>query len=285
MYREPLQGRGCGVGMGGSGEENGRVETLARGLRLLVALGEARKGLTLTELANRVDLPKPTAMRMLRTLGEFGFVSRDGRSYRVGPSCLALGSLYSFDDDLKCVALPVMRDLMQRTGEVVQLGVLKGRNILYLERVEPQRSVAVVLSRPGCLRPAHCTALGKAILSFGDSARSYLEVDALETRTASSITDPRALRTELKATRERGYAVDNGECDDEVRCVAAPIFDGEGRCVAALSVSTPDFRMPPGVREKTGRMVIEAARKISSRYKVPDLGKARRAQRVAGRKR
>lgn len=271
--------------MGGSGEKNGRVETLARGLKLLVALGEARKGLTLTELANRVDLPKPTAMRMLRTLGEFGFVSRDGRSYRVGPRCLALGNLYSFDDDLKCVALPVMRDLMQQTGEVVQLGVLKGRNILYLERTEPQRSVAVVLSRPGSLRPAHCTALGKAILTFGESGGSYLEVDALEARTAFSITDPEVLRAELEATRERGYAVDNGECDEEIRCVAAPIFDGEGHCVAALSVSAPGFRMPPEVCEKTGRLIIEAAREVSSRYGVPGFGGVWRVQRAAGRKR
>lgn len=126
--------------MVGFGEGNGRVETLARGLRLLVTLGEARDGLSLTELAEGTGLPKPTAMRMLRTLQEFGFVSRCGRTYRVGYRCMALGSLYGLEDDLRVRALPVMRNLMGRIGEIAQLGVLRDREVVYLERVEPQSS-------------------------------------------------------------------------------------------------------------------------------------------------
>ena len=251
--------------MSGSGEENGRVETLARGLRLLVTLGEARDGLSLTELAEGAGLPKPTAMRMLRTLQEFEFVSRRDRTYRVGYRCMALGSLYGLEDDLRARALPVMRGLMERTGEIVQLGVLRDRDVLYLERVEPRRSVAVIFSHPGSSRPAHCTALGKALLAFADveQAERCLGAGELKARTAVSITDPEALRRELAETRERGYSVDEGECDEEVRCVAAPIYDVTGRCVAAISISAPEFRMHRGVRDEAGKLVVDAAREVS----------------------
>ena len=267
MYCDPAQGRkGCWVCVGSSGEENGRVETLARGLSLLVALGEERDGSSLTELAERAGLPKPTAMRMLRTLQEFGFVSRHDRTYRVGYRCMALGNLYEYEEDLRARALPVMQGLMERTGEIVQLGVLRDRDVLYLERVEPQRSVAVIFSHPGSSRPAHCTALGKTILAFADGGRAerYLEGGALEARTAVSITAPEVLKRELTEVRGRGYSVDEGECDDEVRCVAAPIYDVGGRCAAAISISAPEFRMRGSVREEAGKLVVEAAREISS---------------------
>ena len=258
--------KGNGIFVGGSGEDNGRVETLARGLRVLVTLGEARDGLSLTELAERAGLPKPTAMRMLRTLLEFGFVSRRDRTYRVGYRCMALGNLYEYEEDLRARALPVMRDLMERTGEVVQLGVLRERDVLYLERVEPRRSVAVIFSHPGSSRPAHCTALGKAILTFSDRDLDeyYPNGGELEARTAASVTDTETLRREFVETRERGYSVDEGECDDEVRCVAAPIYDAAGRCAAAISISAPEFRMQRDVREEAGKLVVEAAREVSS---------------------
>ncbi|WP_273888099.1 IclR family transcriptional regulator [Rubrobacter naiadicus] len=247
---------------------DGRVETLARGLSLLVAFGEGGGGKTLTELARAAGLPKPTAMRMLRTLEEFGFVSREGRLYHVGPRCLSLGNLYDLDEDLRCWSLPVMRELTQKVGEVVQLAVLKGREILYLERTEPRRSVTVVLSRPGSTRPAHCTALGKALLAFGGEKEreEYLAVDRLESRTSRSITSPEALRAELEVTRERGYAVDDTESDEEVRCVAAPIFDGEGRCIAAMSVSAPAYRLPEERQAALGALVREYAGRVTHTY-------------------
>ena len=272
--------------MSSSGEENGRVETLARGLRLLVTLGEARDGLSLTELAEGAGLPKPTAMRMLRTLQEFGFVSRRDRTYRVGYRCMALGNLYEFEEDLRARALPVMRELMERTGEIVQLGVLRDRDVLYLERVEPQRSVAVVFSHPGSSRPAHCTALGKAILAFADwkRAEDYLGGE-LEARTAVSIADPDVLRREFVEVRGRGYSVDEGECDDEVGCVAAPVFGVGGSCAAAISISAPEFRMQRGVREEAGKLVVEAAREVSSPHASRSSGEASDGSGSDGRQR
>ena len=226
--------------------------------------------MSLKELAEISGLAKPTAMRMLRTLEELGFVSRSGRTYRIGPQCLALGRLYSFDADLQSRALPVMRRLSGETNEVVQLGAMRDGQVLYLERVTPQRSVMVssIVTGPGSLRPAYCTALGKAILASQDEAAtdSYIRDVELVAYTPTTITDREVLRAEVELAYERGYAVDDCETDEEVRCVGAAISGGPGRDGAALSISTPEHRMPEEVREELGALVRDAAAEISAGY-------------------
>lgn len=252
------------------GEESvaGRVPvgTLERGLALLSALGEGEEGLTLTELARRVGLPKPTALRILKTLEEQGFAARSGRSYRVGYQCFRLGNLYAFDDHLQRRALPVMEDVMEEVAEVVQLGVLREDEVLYLERVEPRRSIALVLSRPGSTRPAYCTALGKAMLAqLGKGElEDYLRRTKLAACTGRTITDPERLVAELAETRERGYAEDDGEIDEEIGCVAAPIFDASGCAVAAMSVSAPRFRMSGEGKRRAAAAIRKAAARLSA---------------------
>lgn len=254
----------------GIGEGSARVETLARGLELLGSFSEEREELSLKELAEISGLAKPTAMRMLRTLEELGFVSRSGRTYRVGPQCFALGRLYRFDADLQSRALPVMRRLSEETNEVVQLGAMRDGQVLYLERVTPQRSVMVssIVTQPGSLRPAYCTALGKAILVSQDEAAtdSYIENAELIAHTPSTITDREVLRAEVELARGRGYSVDDCETDEEVRCVGAAISSGPGKGGAALSISTPEYRMPEETRRELGGLVREAAAEISVGY-------------------
>lgn len=256
--------------MGAIGEESTRVETLARGLEVLKSFSEERTELTLKEISEISGLAKPTAMRMLRTLEELGFVGRIGRTYRVGPQCLALGRLYRFDADLQRRALPVMRRLSEETNEVVQLGAMRDGQVLYLERVTPQRSVMVssIVTRPGSLRPAYCTALGKAILASQDEAEtdSYAENVDLASHTPATIVNRETLKAEVDRTRGRGYSVDDCETDEEVRCVGAVIAGGPGREGAALSISTPEHRMPEKVREELGGLVREAAAEISASY-------------------
>ena len=244
----------------------GPVGTLERGLTLLSALGEGEEGLTLTELARRAWLPRPTTLRLLKTLEDGGFVTRSGKSYRVGYQCFRLGNLYTFDDHLQRRALPVMEDAMEEVAEVVQLGVLRDDRVLYLERVEPRRSIALVLSRPGSTRPAYCTALGKAMLAYLEDAEleGYLRRVELAACTQTTVTSRDELLADLAATRERGYAGDDGESDEEIGCVAAPIFDNAGRVVAAMSVSAPRFRMAGEGRRKAAGVVLEAAAKLSA---------------------
>lgn len=240
---------------------------MARGLSLLSAFNEDRGEMTLAELARATDLPKPTVLRLLGTLEEFGFVSRHTGLYRVGYRCLMLGSLYELDSDLRRRALPTMRSLMETVGELVQLGVMRGSRVLYLERVQPRRSVTVapVFTRPGSSREAHCTALGKAMLTHGveGGIHHYLDTVELVPCTEATITSREDLLADLEVVRGRGYATDDGECDPEVSCVAAPIFGERDQVVAALSISAPRYRLPEGVQAELGGLVEGAAREVS----------------------
>lgn len=248
-----------------------RVETLARGLTLLKCFEEERDELSLKDLALISGLAKPTAMRMLRTLEQSGFVTRYGDLYRVGSQCLALGCLYRFDKDLQYRAAPVMQRLSKQVNEVVQLGTVSEGQVLYLERYQPHRSVMVspVVTRPGSTRPSYTTALGKAILASQEEQRlrSYINTVELVAHTASTITNPEKMIEEIELTRSRGYAIDNCETDPEVRCVGATIFGGSGTPAAALSISAPEFRLSPGLLEEFGALVKKAAAEISTSYK------------------
>lgn len=247
-----------------------RVETLARGLTLLRCFGEEHKELSLKELALLSGLAKPTAMRMLRTLEQTGFVSRYDDVYRVGPQCFALGRLYRFDEDLQRKAAPVMQRLSERVNEVVQLGTVSEGEVLYLERYQPHRSVMVspVVTRPGSTRPAYTTALGKAVLASqkDEETSSYINSVQLVSHTSSTITNREALIENIELTRLRGYAVDDCETDPEVRCVGAAIFSNSDKPAAALSISAPKFRLNKRSLGKFGALVKEAATEISSAY-------------------
>lgn len=240
------------------------VGTLERGLAVLEALGQSAKEKTLTELATSTGLPKQTTARLLATLADFEFVEKYGRSYRIGYQCFRLGHLYTFDEHLQRRALPLMEKLKDQVQEVVQLGTLSEHGVLYLERVEPRRSIAVVPSQPGSIRPAYCTALGKALLSHltEEELSQYLQETHFESKTPNTITSREDLLTELEATRARGYAIDEGESDEEIGCVSAPILDNLGRPVAAISVSAPRFRISGETRTSVANRIVSAAAEL-----------------------
>lgn len=262
--RVPTAGDDDRMGIDGRSSKQPPVGTLERGLSLLIALGSEEEGMTLTQIASSVGLPKPTITRLLSTLTEFGFVEQHGRSYRVGYQCFTLAGLYTFDEHLQRRALPVMEELMEEVREVVQLGTLKDDRVLYLERVEPQRSIALVLSQPGSTRPAYCTALGKSLIahmSLGEQ-EAYIDRTELRRYTKTTLTKRAELLADLEAVRSRGYAVDDGEVDEEVSCVAAPITAKNGEVVAAMSVSAPRFRISGDRREEVGELVARASKAI-----------------------
>lgn len=260
----PETGGQEGMGLDHRHSEEPPVGTLERGLALLIALGSEEGGMNLTQLASSVDLPKPTTSRILSTLAEYGFVEQEGRTFRVGYRCFTLAGLYTFDEYLQRRALPVMEGLMEDVREVVQLGILKDDQVLYLERVEPERSIALVLSQPGSTRPAYCTALGKTLLAnlSREEQEAYVGRTELAAHTQTTLTARDDLLKELEYVGRRGYAVDDGEVDEEIGCVAAPIADTSERIVAALSVSAPRFRISGARREEVGELVASAAKTV-----------------------
>jgi DNA-binding IclR family transcriptional regulator len=222
----------------------GAAKTLVKALRLVEVISQRPEGLTLAEASRVSGLPKPTAHRVLGPLVQARILRIDGAGvYRLGMQCLVLGTAFLESLDLREEARDVLAELVERTGETCHLGVLDGARIVYIEKVESSHAVRM-FSKVGLTNPVHSTGLGKAMAAFSDE-RVIEEVIAagLPRRTPRTTTDPEAFRAELESIRRRGYAVDNVENEDGIRCVAAPVRDHTGTVVAGISVAGPQYRL------------------------------------------
>jgi IclR family acetate operon transcriptional repressor len=212
---------------------------LDRAVRLLDAFRTASE-LTLDELAERSGLARSTAHRLAGQLVRLGLLERSQRGWRLGTTLFELGQLVPRQQRLRDVALAYMEDLYEATRETVQLAVLDESEVLYVEIISGHRKVKTP-SRRGGRMPAHCTALGKAMLAFSDDVgRSWIERHSpLVARTATTLADPRQLAKELQDIRRAGLAYDREESTAGLVCVAAPLLIANGTARAAMSVSMP----------------------------------------------
>lgn len=228
--------------------------------------------LSLAQIAQRTGVPKPTARRLLTDLQALGYIEQAAprRNYALGLKFFEIGSIVLDTMDLSRVARPIVLRLQQISGESVHLCVFNGmRPVLIAQRqmdVPPLNTVTTLEAAA-----AHCTGVGKAALAF-QSAASIQRViaEGLHPYTGNTITDPAALELELAQIRACGYAIDNGEHQASIRCVAAPIRAASGAVVAAISVSTIWARLPDDRLPAVCGLVIAAASDISSALGAPD---------------
>jgi DNA-binding IclR family transcriptional regulator len=201
---------------------------LDRAAAIFDAFDEVHRELTLAALVRRSGLPRSTVDR-----------------YRVGTRIFELSGLVAVRRELREAALPYMQDLYSAAQTAVQLGVLEGVNVLIVEKISGHRRMPM-LSQVGSMIPAHCSALGRVILSHSD--RETVEAvlrDGLRSRTSRTITSETAWRAELEAIHTRGWAADREEGNVAINCVAAPVFDSKGVVAAALSVTGPATLINP----------------------------------------
>jgi DNA-binding IclR family transcriptional regulator len=194
--------------------------------------------LTLAQVVRRTGLPRSSAHRILDRLVQLRWLRRSGRDYELGMRLIELGSLAVHQDRLHKAAAPLLHELHRATGLVVHLAVIDGTDVVYLDKVG-DRMVAAIPTRVGGRQPAHCAAVGKAIVAYGDQPEA---VDLTARKTRYSIGSPAALATELAKVRAHGVAFDREESLAGFGCVAAPI-GGPGEAVAAVSVCGPMNRM------------------------------------------
>jgi DNA-binding IclR family transcriptional regulator len=218
----------------------GATATTFAVLRGLLDLG----GAGVTELSAHLDLPKSTLHDHLRTLHEEEFVVTDGSTYRLGLRFLELGACARNQRQIYETARPEVDRLADETGELANLLVEERGWGVYLHRSRGDEAVRVE-AFIGNRVHLHSTALGKAVLAHLPDERvaEIVATRGLPAQTERTTTDPDALRAELDAIRERGYAVDDEEHHAGLRCLAAPILDGDGRVLGAMSVAGPTNRM------------------------------------------
>lgn len=237
---------------------------LMKAFRLIEALADQEAEAGLADLAAQAALAKPTAHRVLKSLCEMGYVDRvDSGQYRLGQRLMRI-VLGRQHQRLLAAARPVVTRVHQLTQETVNLGVLQHGRVIYLHVLEgthPLRRVAT----PHESHQYHCTALGRAIASQlpEDQREALLANTELVPMTPKGVTQLSKLKQFLEQSRKLGYAVENGETDIGVTCIAAPIFDGS-EVVAGLSVSMPTARLNAADQQEIVGVVKDAAARITT---------------------
>ena len=238
------------------------IQSLARGLKILDILGQAQDSVSITELAETLGVDKGSASRLVATLVNYGYAEKDEqtRRFHLGPQVVPLSRSVLARLTMRDVAKPFLRQLMERTGECAHLAVPAQGRVLYVDQVESPATLRVN-AQVGTLNPLHCTALGKALLAFGE-----LELpDTLESFTPHTLTDPDQLRNNLEQVRAQGYAVDDEEFDLGVRCIAVPVFDFRGRAAGSIGISGPATRVTPEQLPELAASVVEIGKALSER--------------------
>ena len=261
--------------------ERMRLSSVANAIRLTKAFSEHEYEMGISALAARLGLAKSTVHRLATTLVEYDMLeqNRETGKYRLGLALFELGTLVRRKMDVTTEAQGEIHALADSSGETVQLAILDHHTVLYI-RIRESRQAVRLSSGLGSRAPAHCTGVGKALLSFqGPEVVQQVIDNGLKRHTENTITEPERLRAELATIRARGYAIDDEELEVGLRCVAAPIRDHSGRVVAAISVAAPVQRMSKKQVQATIPSVAAAAESISRRLGyMPKLAAAMMAE-------
>src|SRR3954447_10750697 len=222
------------------------IQVLARAFSLLDVLAAHTDPVPLKDLSARTGLHPSTAHRILNDLTEGRFVERpEAGSYRLGVRLLELGNLVKARLDVRDAAIGPMRELHKLTHQPVNLSMRQGDEIVYIERTYSERSGMQVVRAVGGRAPLHLTSVGKLFLAQDDPqrVRAYATRTGLAGHTRNSITELGALERELARVHQYGTARDDEELELGVRCMAAGVFDDQGKLLAGLSVSAPADRL------------------------------------------
>lgn len=264
MNDEVKRGRGRPKAWDDKAGQN-TIKSLDRALEVLTQLGEMQGG-TLSEIAGALDQSPATVYRVLTTFQGRGFADFDAQSqtWDIGPAAFLTGSHFLRRTSLVERARPIMRDLMEATGETANLGIERDGKVLFLGQVETHATIRAFFP-PGTASAMHSSGIGKALLARMDDARQrrVLAASKLEQFTPYTLTDPEAMIADLRATRARGYAFDGEERNIGMRCIAAPVYDVFGEATAGLSVSGPTSRITDDRIAELAAHVIDAAARLT----------------------
>jgi DNA-binding IclR family transcriptional regulator len=242
-----------------------KTKSVEKAIKILEAFSEDNFEMSLPEISKKVNLPKATAYRIIGTLKDNGLINQrvDNGKYRPGLKLFELGSLVFKKLKLREVALPYMEKLSRECGETVHLGILQGDEVISIESCESSfglRSNVYVGKRASL----YCTSVGKALLAFLPSEEmSRILKHKRKKYTENTVIEREKLEEELRKVREKGFAVDNMEHEEGIRCVAAPIRNHENKVIASLSISGPSIRITEDKIPQMVSMVKETVYKIS----------------------
>jgi IclR family KDG regulon transcriptional repressor len=244
-------------------------QSLERGLRIIETIAAIDGSATLAEIARKTVLPRSTAHHLLRALVEFGYLIQDGdaRTYTLGPKLFRLTGRTWTKEQLAKIAMPFLAELSRRTGEGTSLAVLRDGVVTVIAKREPEGPVHVV-QEVGARRPIYCTAVGKTLAAWlpDQELEGIISRTVFELKTAKTITSPTAFRRELARVRATGFAIDNEEHIEGIRCIATPVRDHSGEVRASLCVVGPKNHLPqrrlPEIRQALAAVAADLSERL-----------------------
>jgi DNA-binding IclR family transcriptional regulator len=246
-----------------------KTQSIEKALKILLAFAPQNGEKGTVEISQQLDMNKATVSRIVNTLNDYGFLSRSPQTkkFQLGPSIVNLGLAvrHSIDRKLVLIASPLIDQLRDKLNETVVFNTLSGNNVI-ISYIADSPKIFRANVEIGMMGPTHATASGKAIFSFmPQDAVVELLRRKLHRFTPNTITDPEKLKSHFHQIRKQGYAFDNEEIEEGYRAVAAPVFNFEGRPIAAVGVV--GISQTPGKGEDATTILLlkETAEKISTR--------------------
>jgi IclR family acetate operon transcriptional repressor len=248
--------------------DTAQVQSLTRGLSILECLARAEGGLTLTDIAQRVQLPASTTHRLLGTLEKMGYVYTMGDAARwyVGLTAFTVGSSFLANRDFVAHSHPYMRRLMEQCGETANLAILDGTEAVFIDQVQCRETMRTIV-KLGSRVPLHASGVGKAIFASlpDDQIDALIKVKGLPRITENTITSPETMWASIRVIRQRGWSFDDEEHLPGTRCVAAPVYDEHAEALGAISLAGPMSRLPDARIKQLGPLVSKMAEEITRR--------------------
>ncbi len=240
------------------------IPNLLKAILMLKLLAANEQGLSAVQIEQRLNIPRTTAFRILKTLLQAGMIEKKESFFFPGPSLMEVGLMALQKSQVRGLAVPFLQKLTEQTGMTAHLAIPSGWHSLILEVCDSADPIRVA-SRPGTLADLHCSATGKIFLAFcyADRLEEFCRDVQPAQRTAHTVTTLDGLRTLSAQVRKQGYAVDEQEYHLNVRCLAAPVKDMRRQVVAALGVTAPDNVFTHERIEAVCQAVVEAASTLS----------------------
>lgn len=263
---KPLQRN---VARGAADRQRVPVQSLGRAFAILEEIARHRDGIGLAELSKMVGLHNSTAFHLAKTLVSLGYIrqERDSKRYRIGLPLFALAASALDEIEMVNIAMPILEQLSRDTGESGHFAVRMGDAVVVIARTSGSGAFQLT-DRVGVVRPAHCTALGKAILAAldEDEIKRFLQRVELKPSTKKSITEVPALLREIADVKRTGVAYDQGEFNLEVRCIAVPAKDFTGQTIGAIGISGPIWRESSQALQTKTKAVQAAGARLSAAF-------------------
>lgn len=233
------------------------IQSIERAADILELFLTSSQELSLKEISGKVGLSKSTVHGIIKTLEVRGYLKQNSadQKYRLGLKLFELGNKVSSQFDLRQIARPIIQNLVEELKETVHLVLYEREEVIYVEKIDGPRALRIY-SQIGKKAPVHCTGVGKAILAYldEDEVDRILANTELEAFTKYTLTDKESLKKHLQIIREQGYSTDDEEIELGLKCIGAPIFNHQGKVIAAISCAAPKMRLDI---ERTAEVILK----------------------------